>query len=296
LKCITNGESLPQILSIDVCGKCSHFDSRFPESLVQASSQQNMDSKQPEMPMKPEVRENEDERSTTVSEQVQVNTGLDIPPLSNNLQLTMAAVTELKLPLQELLDIFSRAKKSVQTIMDALDITEGLLRSKMSPPEFFQYLYQTLDMAFTLYEDRHPDFEWRGKLVKRDKHEWSRYRLEEWTFPEIKQGVSFGIPEREPATYQGRICFHPGQRLEKLAFYDKDEYFYGTEIGRIENFLGGDSREDHVSLYFGVDRKLHWGSGWGLFGNDSEYHVDRVNASWDLRELRADKVFESPHD
>jgi hypothetical protein len=60
--------------------------------------------------MKPEVPENEDETSTTVSEQVQVNTDLDIPSLSNNLQLTMAAVTELKLPLQELLELFSRGK------------------------------------------------------------------------------------------------------------------------------------------------------------------------------------------
>src|SRR5271154_4279903 len=169
----------------------------LPKSLVQTSSQQNMESKQPERPMKPEVQENEDERSTTVSEEVQGNTGLDIPSLSNT-QLTMSAVTELKLPLQGLLDLFSQAKKSVQTFIDTLGITEGLLRSTMSPPEFFQYLHQTLDIAFTLYEKRHPDFEWRGKLVK---YEWSNYRLEEWTFPEINQRVSFGIPEREPATY-----------------------------------------------------------------------------------------------
>jgi hypothetical protein len=67
------------------------------------------------MPMEPEVRENKDETNSTISEEVQVDTVLEVPSLSDNLRLT---VTELKLSLQELLDLFSQTKKSLQTFIE----------------------------------------------------------------------------------------------------------------------------------------------------------------------------------
>jgi hypothetical protein len=65
------------------------------------------------MPMEPEVRENKDETNSTISEEVQAV--LEVPSLSDNLQLT---VTELKLSLQEPLDLFSQTKKSLQTFIE----------------------------------------------------------------------------------------------------------------------------------------------------------------------------------
>ena len=52
---------------------------------------------------------------------------------------------------------------------------------------------------------------------------------------------------------------------------------------------------DDVGLYFGADRMLHavWCGGYD--DDDCDYEVGRVSHTWDIRELRPDKVLDDRH-
>ena len=181
--------------------------------------------------------------------------------------------------------------RHVMLLMDAPCHVLALLRNTMNPPGFFQYIYDTLDTAFTEYEKKHPHFEWTVKLVK-----------DEWLCPEgtlkvpsVNQTAIFGMAKSytdgcKPQSYRGNISLDR-QRLQKLAYHYKDEYFYGTPIGFIYNFYEGTIDSDDVGLYFGADRRLHavWCGG---NYDDDDYDVERVSHTWDIRELRPDKVLD----
>jgi hypothetical protein len=253
-----------------------------------------MESTETELPVKPDADENKDDTATP-SKGVQ-KFKYDLSSLSDNLETTISSVKELKMPLDDLLKVVSHMKTSLETFIDALGVTENLLRNTMNPPGFFQYIYDTLDTAFTEYEKKHPDFEWTGKLVK---DEWL-YNQDTLKVPSVNQTVIFGMAKshtdnRKPQSYRGNINTQR-QRLQKLAYHYEDEYFYGTYIGIIYNFYETRSDSEDVDLYFGADRMLHAVWCGGNYDDDDDYYdVARVSHTWDIRELSPDKVLDDRH-
>src|SRR5271154_2473127 len=163
-----------------------------------------MESTAAELPTKPDMDQNKDDTATPTG-RVQ-NFKYDLSPLSDNLETTISSVKELKMPLDDLLKVVSQTKTSLETFIDALGVTEHLLRNTMNPPGFFQYIYDTLDSAFTEYEKKHPDFEWTGKLVKDD---WLSHE-DTFKVPSVNQTAIFGMAKsytdgRKPRSYRGNI-------------------------------------------------------------------------------------------
>jgi hypothetical protein len=243
-----------------------------------------MESTAAELPMTPDV----DHDTATPTEGVQKFT-YDLSSLSDNLETTISSVKELKMPLDDLLKVVSQMTTSLETFIDALGVTEHLLRNTMNPPGFFQYIYDTLDTALTEYEKKHPDFEWTGKLVK---DEWV-YHEDILKVPSVNQTAIFGMARSytdscEPRSYRGKISLYTSQRLQKLAYHYRDQYFYGTPIGVIYNL----NSDDVDALYFGADRRLHAVWCGGYIPEDDDYDIARVSHTWDIRELGPDKVLD----
>jgi hypothetical protein len=172
-----------------------------------------MDSTEAMLPMKSDVKEVKDktESSNSGGQKLKYN----ISSLADNIETTISTLEGLKLPLEDLLDVVSQAKNSLETFIHAIGVVQSVLRNTMTPPNFSKYRYDTLDTAFTEYDKKHPYFEWTGKLEADD---WQFH--DSLDVPPVRQEVIFGIAQvrdgEKPRLQRGVITLQPHhQQLQK---------------------------------------------------------------------------------